>query len=429
MLGWFVPNGHPSPIVSRGQTFSGPPPPPSWQLEDQDLVGGRILRTLPLSYDYAQPVRPSGVNHLPGLVFPAKHTLMDAVLKACAKNWEWHLEYDQDRLCTMPQHFKLLLLSYIAVHGPVTGVGLQGLRLLFLKDIHPEATGSDEITHLDLSNTMGRSLSFRDFINFLYDTPGATVSVGSPDTAPRFPSKLSTTDSMPDSWDAIPSLAKRHGTSLARAPTPRFPRLTHLSLSSAYQKRDLSIWLHLLKAVPHLSTLTHLSLAHFPEPTSIGPGVSEVYSSQLSLVNYDYSASDFYIPGDGNWSDAVSILRRLAKGTYCLKYVDFTGCESWWAALRYGPASKGIDWNGSWRTVGTVVLKTVAREVERAHRREDSSEAAVEYDRYKEQERRNKARHTARAVQNCVRAERAGGGGVWCEFILDEDIHDGLRAP
>jgi hypothetical protein len=118
----------------------------------------------------------------------------------------------------------------------------------------------------------------------------------------------------------------------------------------------------------------------------------------------------------------------VSQATYCLKYVDFTGCESWWAALKWSHLNEGIDWNGGWGKVETVILRTAACKIEAPTTGEDASDAAVEYAEYKERERRNKARHTARSVKDFIHSERRRKGGNWCKVVIDEDIQDGLTA-
>ena len=147
-------------------------------------------------------------------------------------------------------------------------------------------------------------------------------------------------EDIPESWDEDNHLA-------APLSVSRFPALTHLSLSNP---ANVS-WKGLLSLSPHLATLTHLSLAFWPPP-SLTPNSKTAYR-ESPAGNIDYGASNYYSSYDGDLSEAAGVLRRLSKATYCLQWLDLTGCSDWVQALG---RSDGPDWAGAWRGLETVKI-------------------------------------------------------------------------
>lgn len=268
------------------------------------------------------------VGSLPGTHLPNRRSLEHLTLKTLAQNWDWHKEYDQFYLATLPQRFKETLLSYIAAYSD-QGLDCEGLRILFLDETELEgATGCESITHLDLGTAVGRALKSKEIKDTFTKKP--TIS----DTA------ATGMDDIPESWEDEMTPA----TPLSMA---RFPNLTHLSLSHP----AIASWKGLLALSPHLATLTHLSLAYWPTP-SITPNSKTAYR-ESPAGNIDYGASNFYSYSDGDLSEAAGVLKRLSKATYCLQWLDLTGCSGWLEALglRDGP-----DWHGAWRGVENIKI-------------------------------------------------------------------------
>lgn len=307
---------------------AGPPPPKSW-LEE------RLYDTdeLPQSMKLPEPPKllcatlPENLELLPGFHLPEKHTLIYQAMKALAKNWNWHMENDLDYLSKIPTRYRMALLCFLTRYNP-HGISHCTLEALFMEDQTLENTSNNEdVTHLDLSVQIGRSLSLLG-IN-LYLAPKPMVSSG------LSPKNLNST--IPDVWDAPSPVPPPH------LQYSRFPSLTHLSLSHPL----CADWKLLLRLVENLPTLTHLSLAHWPAP-SMGTSLPAVGSTRLGPV--DCGRSPFSFGDDSNWFGASAVLRQLSKKTYCLKWLDLTGCGFWIWALQ----SEGIDWSGAWRKLETV---------------------------------------------------------------------------
>lgn len=320
----------PHPELVGGRSVSrpaGPPPPRSWleeRLHDTDELLQGMRRPEPPQILCA--TLPEDLELLPGLHLPEKHTLIYQAMKALAKNWDWHMDNDLDYLSKIPTRYRMALLCFLTRYNP-HGISHGTLEALFMEDQTLENTSNNEdLTHLDLSVQIGRSLSLSEINWYLAKMP--TVSSGL--------SSKNLTSIIPDVWDAPSPAPPSH------IKYSRFPSLTHLSLSHP-NCADWKLLLHLVESLP---TLTHLSLAHWPAP-SMETSLPAVGSTRLGTV--DYGRTPFSFGKDNDWPASV-ILRQLSKKTYCLKWLDLTGCCSWIWALQ----SEGIDWSGAWRKLETV---------------------------------------------------------------------------
>lgn len=318
-----APSPRPRPglrVTGRARGPAGPAPPVSW-LKRREQVSGkkpRNAQTLPGKTS-------AKIEQLPGSFLPHYGSLIHTALKALATNWDWHVQYDQYYLATIPVRYKEALLYYIARYSH-RGTEKAGLEVLFLDDVElQDATGADGLTHLDLSISIGHSLKLRQ----LKDILAAKKTV---------PTGEETSDVVPESWDTPDVLNSPSG-------LPRFHSLTHLSLS---RPNNAATWKELLDLAPDLATLTHLSLAYWPNPTT-SPNSTTAYR-ETPQGNVNFGASSFYSSFDNDWSEAASVLRRLSRSTYCLKWLDLTGCFPWVQALKY----EQIDWCGAWRALETV---------------------------------------------------------------------------
>lgn len=350
--------GPPRPrLVARtanGRRVPGPAAPQSWlngsrhapeyvrEVQDQKAERWRIVKPL-----FAERM-------------PAEGSLVHYTCKTLAKNWLWLLEYEQHYLGTLPIQLKDILLSYLAIYGPDGDITLETLRVLFLSDHELEgATGSDELVHLDLTGMISEKLSLSDLTRYITQAPGPKKE----DITAAMHS-LAISEDVAESWEEadetefVPTLPK----SLFNS---RFPNLTHLSLAHP-QKAS---WPRLLNLSSHLAKLTHLSLSFWPKPCVTPNAAAASIAGPHGRVNL--GGTHFYSEMDNDWQEASNILRRLANNTYCLKWLDLSGCD-WIPALTWGidqaetrrpsfrreaedwdmkQAAPSPNWNGSWGQV------------------------------------------------------------------------------
>ncbi|KAI9846408.1 MAG: hypothetical protein M1837_003999 [Sclerophora amabilis] len=346
---------------------AGPPPPSSWLSASNHAPAHLRRKDRPQD---RERLRPSRIDRLPGLEMPKRPSLLDLTLRHLAENWNFHVQYDQHYLASLPARMKSILLAYIALDGPEEGIEVAGLKTLFQSaDEVPGATAGEDMTHLDLSGALGSSLSIKQLDRFLSSAGAATKS--SPDQHRDLASDIGRSQPVGDSFGSKPApqeeqLEESWETqadalfSLLTSPTSttRFPCLTHLSLS--HPNPSVS-WARLLAFAPHLATLTHLSLAYWPVPCLTPNSKTATISSPYS-GSIPYGASDFYSEYDCDWTEAAGILERLSRATYCLKWLDIEGCGKWIDALEWAnPANddvqtEGADWTGAWRGIETVVV-------------------------------------------------------------------------
>ncbi|KAL8753309.1 MAG: hypothetical protein Q9184_005463, partial [Pyrenodesmia sp. 2 TL-2023] len=320
----------------------GPPPPRSW-LENSSIHvpphAGRATSIQHNSLDSQERPNFESLNPLPDTHLPHPRSLQHLTLLHLARNWDFHVEYDQYYLATLPVRYKQTLLTYIAKHSP-NGITLHGLQTLFLTSASlPCATGAEGLTHLDLSGSIGRSLSLPELKKFITTTFNTTTSSTSANT--RSTPNL-------DSWE---------DTNADMPSPPATPTPTHLSLSHPSPLTP-SPWRSLLSLIlPLLPTLTSLSLACWPAP-SLHPNSRTAYlthpSSSFSNANpIPLSPTPFYAHTlDADFSGSASVLRQLARATYCLQYLDLSGCHAWLPALAW--RESGIEWSGAWSGLRTV---------------------------------------------------------------------------
>ena len=318
-----APRPRPGMRISGGRRIrgpAGPAAPKSWLTQRNMANQG--------SSSAMGRVADRRLGSLPGTYLPSRQSLEHLTLKALAQDWEWHKEYDQFYLATLPRRFKETLLSYIAAYND-QGIDCEGLHILFLDETELEgATGCESITHLDLGTAAGRALKLKELKDVFMKKPTVygTAATGK--------------DEIPESWE-------EDMTPAAPLSMARFPNLTHLSLSHP----AIASWKGLLALSPHLATLTHLSLAYWPTP-SITPNSKTAYR-ESPAGNIDYGASNFYSHTDGDLSEASGVLKRLSKATYCLQWLDLTGCSDWIQALG---RMDGPDWRGAWRGVENLKI-------------------------------------------------------------------------
>ncbi|PLB40258.1 uncharacterized protein BDW47DRAFT_101677 [Aspergillus candidus] len=348
----------------RGRRIAGPPPPESWVSGDQD-------DEQEMAYDDAATKQVIyRLDLLPGVTFPSRDRLLHMLLKSMALHWTWHLAYDGLFLASLPNHIKVLLLSYVGFYArdqPTRGL-MHGLSPLFEKqgtDNRASVAGEEdiatnadsEITRLDLTGAIGNSMDFKRLSSELLRSqrPKPAQDKQKAPVPPSWEDEcVGDTDTTPASNTSpiLKTLASRG----------RFENLRFLSL--AHPTPAAANWNSLIHLLSRLSTITHLSLAHWPvptvNPTAIGTRSSHPANRSLTLP---YGGTDMYSAMENNWAESAGILRRLSKATYCLKWLDLEGCAGWIPALNWdgvGPNGEsyaaGPEWNGSWRDVDFVRL-------------------------------------------------------------------------
>ncbi|KAL5361116.1 hypothetical protein BJX96DRAFT_151428 [Aspergillus floccosus] len=349
--------------VGGRRRFAGPPPPESWLLGDSE---SGEYEACELDMDAQRERVIYRVDRLPGTTFPGKDTLLHILLKSMASQWLWHVEYDGQFLGTLPTHIRELLLSYIAVHArdlPLAKL-THGLRPLFNQTREDDLAGDwstapqntdSEVSRLDLSCAIGRWMSFKQLTTELF------VSVIQASMRQEKIEKH-----VPTSWEDEYDEAVKSTASASLPKTlgegPRFRNLRFLSF--AHPRPGAANWNSLITLLSRLSTITHLSLAHWPVPT-VTPNATHarIRHPNHNSLTFSYSGTDSYASIDNNWAEAAGILRRLSRATYCLKWLDLEGCSSWIPALNWEgvgpdgePYATGPEWNGSWRDVEFVRL-------------------------------------------------------------------------
>ncbi len=290
--------------------------------------------------------RPDSVDRLPGQFKPSERSLQHWTLLKLAKHWDWQVGYNRHHLHDLPPRLKSALLSYIAVHGQNSYLTIEHLRTVFgLRG--EDGTTVDDVTYLDISGALVRSIKLKQLQHFLVVQRGSGAEASS-----TTKSGLITPEE--ESWET--SADKALSTS-ASIPSIRFTNLTHLSLSHPWPGAS---WSDLLSLAPHLATLTHLSLAYWPVPR-MNPNAraaDPVFENSPFSVALGGSFYEAFGPG---WSEAAGILRRLSKATYCLEWLDLEGCSEWIEALAWGSCDghlgEGPEWTDAWRGMNTVIVR------------------------------------------------------------------------
>ncbi|KAK0645677.1 hypothetical protein B0T16DRAFT_457683 [Cercophora newfieldiana] len=359
----------------RRRTHAGPPPPRSW-ISGADRAAE--LRKL------QQFGRPEDREHrpLPGVYAPEEGSLIDAVLRRFAFDWAFQREYCQYCLFDLPKHLRAALVTYLGVWNP-EGVRVEDIQAILLPPDDEEdddqgrlspSSANEYFSHLDLTGSVGRSLKLRELGRFL------------------FPARLlhSTGTEMKESWDAPEDI------SAVTVPRPLLPNLTHLALGIRPDCAQSVSWRQLLAFVAHCPTLTHLSLAFWPEP-SLTPNAKLASFITPYGRTVQYSGTGPYSHSlDNDWSEAIVVLRRLSKTLYGLEYLDLTGCGDWYSTLWSTVGREAVDWVGDWGKISTLLLYPGYRLSEDA--------GAAERAKYWE------IAQNAERVERHIAAKRAGRG-------------------
>lgn len=291
--------------VPRRNRIPGPPPPASWLGADTTEKGAEEEAIYKAEY------RAEDVCKLPDLAHIESDRLAHAVLAAIARDWSFHMVYDQHYLYTLRPGLKSALLAYIAAYNQ-HGVGADGLWVLFKDDpdddnscrdrkegweAEAELSGDEDFKHMDLTRALGPRLTWKD-LSGLFHSPLPP------------PVQRPIESYLGELWH--PS---------STPPRSRFPSLTHLSLS--YPHATMSSWTRLTAFARLTPTVTHLSLAGWPLSTS---------------------------------ADPAGVLKRFARSLLCLKWLDVSDCNA-----AFYKALKDVEWDRCWRGVETVVCRQAGK--------------------------------------------------------------------
>jgi hypothetical protein len=313
----------------------GPPPPRS------GFVRSRVVTATEYGAGACREHEHGGqVVSLPGAYVPGRGSLVDIALRQLAQDWVFQKSYNRYYLHGLPSRLRSALVKYVGIwHGE--GVTVSDLKAILLpppdndddhqRDVATFKSNNEDFYYLDLSGCVGRSINLTEIISLLFPQP--------PDIDPN---------DVQDSWDVAEPVAM---------PAELLPNITHLSLAlTASHGTNLS-WKQLLVLASKLQTLTHLSLAYWPEP-SFTPNAkySSVVSAQGHTVQYG-GTGPYSHSLDDDWFEAVGILKTLSRRLYSLEYLDLTGCVAWFSALRRTADGHCIDWATHWGKISTLVLE------------------------------------------------------------------------
>lgn len=263
----------------------------------------------------------------------------------------------------------------------------RSFKILFQDDTEvQEATGSQEIRFLDLTSLLNQEFTLKDLGKCLHRslasssvTSGlAGLSLDNPSPAsPKHKDKAPSAE-VAESWEdeideSMPPSGHTATVLPAHLSIPVFKNLTRLSLAHPGPSAS---WVDLLSISPNLKTLTHLSLAYWPRPSTTPNAATTSMASKIG-ASIPLGGSHFYSDLDDDWHEAANILRRFSLNTYCLKWLDLEGC-TWYKALTWDPygdssnpstpqashigdgeydewrgstVNPGPDWNSAWRQI------------------------------------------------------------------------------
>jgi hypothetical protein len=301
-----------------------------------------------------------------------------------ALKWAWHLDYDGPFLAHFPPHIKELLLSYVAVYAvrartqPLKG-RMRGLKPLYLTesdiaetagdreeaDVEPITNIDTNTRRLDLGWALGYWMTFKQLSGELFIPAKSAPAVSQPAFEEGLPASWDEQIDGDHADDSTPSAVTTSSIPKPISQNVRFTNLRYLSL--AHPVPGAASWNSLLHLLSRLSTITHLSLAHWPAPTR----TPHTAPARMRPPNHHgptfiHGGTDVYSGMENNWAEAAGILRQLSRYTYCLKWLDLEGCSEWIPALTWTgtnpdgqpcrPGTSGPEWNGSWRNVEWIGL-------------------------------------------------------------------------
>ncbi|KAI0413781.1 tafazzin [Xylaria grammica] len=321
----------------------GPPPPRSWitLAQSQHTTSSSLRRGDTHGYIKFWP--------MPGVYAPAEGSLVDMILQHIAFDWAQQRDWNRFYLYTLPSRLRSALLARVSELYS-EGVSLMDLQLVLsgpsaseLREygLEPPDVNSlnSDFFHLDLTGSLGRSLTMKELHELFFGPKNMIVH---PD------------DAVQDSWDAPEPIA---------GPVKLLPNLTHLSLAIDPGSTLSVSWKQLLSLTGKLTQLTQLSLAGWPEPSLTPNAKLAKITSPTTGRSVQYSGTGPYSHIlDGDWAEAILILKRLSRVLYSLEYLDLTGCGDWIRALRENSDGEFrldfVDWVKDWGKVTTLRLNS-----------------------------------------------------------------------
>ncbi|KAI0099913.1 hypothetical protein GGR51DRAFT_534091 [Nemania sp. FL0031] len=322
----------------------GPPPPRSWISLSQSRHA-TPFSSLPEDDEHGH------IRHwaLPGAYAPAEGSLVDLTLRHMALDWTQQRDWNRFYVYTLPSRLRSALLALVSeIYAP--GVSLMDLKLVLSGPSESELTeyGLDpidvpvlnsDVFSLDLTGSLGKSLTLKELHGFLF---GPKKAIAPAD------------DAVQDSWDSPAPIV---------GPAHLVPNLTHLSLAINPGSTPPVSWKQLLSLAGKLTQLTQLSLAGWPEPSLTPNAKFAKVTSPTTGRSVQYGGTGPYSHVlDGDWTEAILVLKRLSRLLYSLEYLDLTGCGDWIRALR--EKSDGefrldlVDWTGDWGKITTLRLNS-----------------------------------------------------------------------
>ncbi|KAJ4374734.1 hypothetical protein N0V83_001810 [Neocucurbitaria cava] len=304
---------------------------------------------------------------------PPPRSLVHQTLRTFAIHWAELCEYEQHYLPALPIPLKEALLSYLTIFGAQGCLDLKSLKILFQNDEGTGTSSWDETRFLDLSGLLNEHFTISDVGKCLkrptitqpaLDLGALHISERKPHTA-----KEAATVEVADSWEEEVEETPTNPPALAA--TLQIPHFTNLSRLSLANPGQWASWPELIRISPHLSKITHLSLAYWPRPSMTPNATTTSMVSKHTSVAL--GGSHFYSDLDDDWHEAANILRRFSINTYSLQWLDLEGC-TWLKALtwrsvslptttspprRQNPSeswqihavSPSPDWNDAWRRI------------------------------------------------------------------------------
>jgi hypothetical protein len=331
-------------------------------------------------------------------------------LQNLVASWQVQRDWNKFYLYNLPSRLRAALIYYMSQYHEA-GLSTTDLRLILLgpseidfadyKLEKPDpALLNVDIHHLDLTGSVGQSITLKSLAELL------------------FPAVISTQHEIQDSWDAPEPMP---------TPTALLPNLTHLSLAMENASSHGPSWKQLLSLSSKLSGLTHLNLSGWPVPCTTP---NATFTKMVSLEtgrSVSYGGTNMYSHAlDDDWSEAISVLKRLSKALYRLEYLDLTGCGDWFPALRKEVDAElvvdFVDWAREWGKITTLRLCSGymddADVLDKEHLKQTYQALPVDASQ------RNQLRQwkfEAQLVEKRIRSQRAGQG----QFVTVE--FDSLR--
>lgn len=361
---------------------------------------GSAQRRRPLKYDSSD----DRSNLLPDTYLPEPGSLVDVALRQIASDWEVQRDYNRYHLFFLPNHLKPALIRLVGLTGGY-GVTASDLKAILLPapDAYEQgeldladADFNREVTYLDLSGSLGRSIKVKEVADLL------------------FPSKQQQQQQAPgneevfDSWDAA-----EESNAAPSPPRVLLPNLTHLSLALDPQNPSGGSWRQLLSlaSAGKLSTVTHLSLAYWPDPCLTPRAATATISSpQQPGRAVPYAGTGYYSHSlDNDWSEALLVLRMLSRSMYEVEFLDLTGCASWFKALYLDSGHDYVDWAGSWGKISGLRLRAGWRP-NSSSGNSNSGGGGENASSRADREAFREAFEHARRVERHIRSLRAGQG-------------------